>query len=147
MKTRRGGISAFTMAELMVVIVIIGILAAFLLPAVLKGRQTADITQAKQRISALSLALDQFNNDFGFYPRTVFAFNPNLGAFTGTAPPGVPTANYYGDYNYSEALVQWLGETLYGWGVRNCEPHFAQVRGAFQPPTGLIMPTFMPETG
>ena len=40
-----------------------------------------------------------------------------------------------------------LVQTLYGWGVRNCELHFAQVRGDFHPPTGLIMPTFMPETG
>jgi len=40
-----------------------------------------------------------------------------------------------------------LVQTLYRWGVRNCELHFAQVRGAFRTPTGLIMPTFMPETG
>ena len=40
-----------------------------------------------------------------------------------------------------------LVQTLYRWGARNCELHFAQVRGAFEPPSGLIMPTFMPETG
>ena len=40
-----------------------------------------------------------------------------------------------------------LVQTLYGWGARNCELHFAQIRGAFQRPTGVIMPTFMPETG
>jgi hypothetical protein len=40
-----------------------------------------------------------------------------------------------------------LVQTLYGWGIRNCELHFAQVRGAFSPSTGIIMPTFMPETG
>jgi GNAT superfamily N-acetyltransferase len=40
-----------------------------------------------------------------------------------------------------------LVHDLYRWGARNCELHFAQVRGAFEPPTGLIMPTFMPETG
>lgn len=40
-----------------------------------------------------------------------------------------------------------LVQTLYGWGARNCELHFAQVRGAFTPATGMIMPTFMPETG
>lgn len=41
------------------------------------------------------------------------------------------------------ALVQ----TLYKWGGRNCEIHFAQVRGDFQPFDGIVMPTFMPETG
>ena len=40
-----------------------------------------------------------------------------------------------------------LVATLYGWGARNCELHFAQVRGAWREPTGIIIPTFMPETG
>lgn len=40
-----------------------------------------------------------------------------------------------------------LVRTLYSWGARNCEIHFAQVRGRFQPFAGVVMPTFMPETG
>ncbi len=40
-----------------------------------------------------------------------------------------------------------LRETLYSWGARNCEIHFAQVRGEFEPFNGVAMPTFMPETG
>jgi GNAT superfamily N-acetyltransferase len=40
------------------------------------------------------------------------------------------------------ALVQ----ALYGWGARNCEIHFSQVRGEFRPSCGVVMPTFMPET-
>ena len=40
-----------------------------------------------------------------------------------------------------------LVQTLYRWGARNCEIHFAQIRGAYQRPTGVVMPTFMPETG
>lgn len=39
-----------------------------------------------------------------------------------------------------------LVQQLYRWGARNCELHFSQVRGAWQPPTGIVMPTFMPET-
>jgi hypothetical protein len=38
-------------------------------------------------------------------------------------------------------------QTLYAWGARNCEVHFAQVRGHFQAFNGVVMPTFMPETG
>jgi ribosomal protein S18 acetylase RimI-like enzyme len=38
-------------------------------------------------------------------------------------------------------------QDLYGWGARNCEIHFAQIRGEFQPFEGVVMPTFMPETG
>jgi GNAT superfamily N-acetyltransferase len=37
-------------------------------------------------------------------------------------------------------------ETLYSWGARNSEIHFCQVRGEFQPFSGVSMPTFMLET-
>lgn len=36
---------------------------------------------------------------------------------------------------------------LYRWGARNCELHFCQVRGPFQPFQGVSMPTYLPETG
>jgi hypothetical protein len=35
---------------------------------------------------------------------------------------------------------------LYALGARNCELHFSQVRGAWQPFRGISMPTFLPET-
>ena len=40
-----------------------------------------------------------------------------------------------------------LVRQLYSWGARNCEIHFAQVRGRFDGFDGVVMPTFMPETG
>jgi GNAT superfamily N-acetyltransferase len=39
-----------------------------------------------------------------------------------------------------------LVQTAYAWGARNCELHFSQVRGAFQPFRGVNLPTFLPET-
>jgi GNAT superfamily N-acetyltransferase len=36
---------------------------------------------------------------------------------------------------------------LYTWGARNCDLHFGQVRGRFQPFRGVSMPTYLPETG
>ena len=39
-----------------------------------------------------------------------------------------------------------LIKQIYGWGGRNCEIHFAQVRGEYRPAHGIVMPTFMPET-
>lgn len=36
---------------------------------------------------------------------------------------------------------------LYKWGLRNVELHFAQIRGNFSPPGGIIMPSFLPESG
>jgi GNAT superfamily N-acetyltransferase len=40
-----------------------------------------------------------------------------------------------------------LVQQMYAWGARNCELHLAQTRGEWQPPQGLVMPTYMPETG
>lgn len=40
-----------------------------------------------------------------------------------------------------------LMKTMYAWGARNCEIHLAQTRGRFDRFTGVVLPTFMPETG
>ena len=44
-------------------------------------------------------------------------------------------------------LCEDLVRQLYAWGAKNCELHFCQVRGEFQPFAGVNMPTFLPETG
>ncbi len=36
---------------------------------------------------------------------------------------------------------------MYALQAKNCEMHFAQVRGPWKPTNGVVMPTFMPETG
>jgi GNAT superfamily N-acetyltransferase len=41
-----------------------------------------------------------------------------------------------------DALVQ----QMYGLGARNCELHLAQIRGQYQPPRGVSMPVFLPES-
>jgi hypothetical protein len=38
-------------------------------------------------------------------------------------------------------------EALYVWGAVNVETHLTQVRGRFQPFTGVNLPSFLPETG
>lgn len=40
-----------------------------------------------------------------------------------------------------------LVKQLYAWGARNCELHVAQVYGEAQMPRGVVMPTFLPESG
>jgi len=39
-----------------------------------------------------------------------------------------------------------LVRQMYDWGARNCEMHFCQVRGEFQPFNGVNIPAFLPET-
>ncbi len=40
-----------------------------------------------------------------------------------------------------------LVKAMYRLGARNCELHFAQAYGNVRAPAGIVMPTFMPETG
>jgi ribosomal protein S18 acetylase RimI-like enzyme len=44
-------------------------------------------------------------------------------------------------------LCRDLVRRMYAWGAKNCELHFCQVRGEFQPFAGVNMPAFLPETG
>lgn len=100
MKTTRVNRGAFTLTELMVVIVIIGVLMALLVPAVLKSREQARVAAAKVKMNSMGVAIDSFHRDFGFYLRTDRAFNPTTGRFD--------DGELYGDFGYSEALVQCL---------------------------------------
>ncbi|MGC4042610.1 MAG: GNAT family N-acetyltransferase [Armatimonas sp.] len=45
------------------------------------------------------------------------------------------------------ATATELLKILYGWGAKNVELHVGQVHGTHAPVTGVVMPTFLPETG
>jgi len=58
----------FSLIELMIVIVIIGILAAIVVPRFMDVPQKARIQSTKQQIAALGMALDRYYLDNGTYP-------------------------------------------------------------------------------
>lgn len=60
----------FTMIELMIVVVILGILAAIVVPRFIGREEEARITAAKVQISNFETALTMFRLDNGFYPST-----------------------------------------------------------------------------
>lgn len=60
----------FTLIEIMVVVVVIGILAALVLPNVMGRIDQANITKAKQDIRAYGVALDTYRMDNFKYPST-----------------------------------------------------------------------------
>lgn len=60
----------FTLVEIMVVVVILGILAAIVMPKLLGRPEEARITQTKTQIRGIEQALGMFKLDNGFYPST-----------------------------------------------------------------------------
>ncbi len=64
------GQGGFTLIELMVVVVILGILAAVIIPRVMDRPQQARITAAKNDIRAIQSALDMYKLDNHHYPST-----------------------------------------------------------------------------
>jgi general secretion pathway protein G len=65
---RKQGLSAFTLIELMVVIVILGILAAFVVPRLAKRPEDARVMKARIEISNIEQALELYYLDNGIYP-------------------------------------------------------------------------------
>ncbi len=71
MKTERlRGRAGFTLIEIMVVIVILGLLAALVVPKLVGRTEEAKKTQARVQIKSLQQALELFKLDNGFYPAT-----------------------------------------------------------------------------
>ncbi len=62
--------SGFTLIEIMVVIIILGLLAGLVLPKFLGQEEKAKVEVAKTQIRALEGALDAYKLDNGFYPAT-----------------------------------------------------------------------------
>lgn len=75
-------VSGFTLLELLVVMVIIGLLAGYVGPKYFAQIGKSEIKTAKAQIDALGKALDQYRLDTGRYPTT----EQGLAALN--APPG-----------------------------------------------------------
>ncbi|MBE7375308.1 type II secretion system major pseudopilin GspG [Pseudomonas lopnurensis] len=66
-RRRQGG---FTLIEIMVVVVILGILAALVVPQVMSRPEQAKVTVARGDIKAIAAALDMYKLDNFAYPST-----------------------------------------------------------------------------
>src|SRR5436190_13535120 len=64
-----GGQAGFTLVEMLLVLVILGVLAAIVYPKGAHRGEEARVTAARTQIAAFKTALDAFEVDNGFYPK------------------------------------------------------------------------------
>ena len=100
----------FTLIEVMVVVVILGILAAIVVPKIMGRPDEARVTKAKQDIRAVEAALNLYKLDNFTYPST----DQGLEALV-TRPTGSPEAPNWKDGGYLPRLPKdpWAHEYLY----------------------------------
>ncbi len=87
MQARRNGASGFTLVEVLVVVVILGILAAVVVPRVMDQPDRAKVTKARADVQAMITALNLYRLDNHHYPST----NQGLQALV-QRPGGQPEA-------------------------------------------------------
>ncbi|MDR3492526.1 MAG: type II secretion system major pseudopilin GspG [Gammaproteobacteria bacterium] len=95
----RSHMRGFTLVEVMVVVVILGILAAIIVPKIMSRPEQARIVKAKQDILAIESALDLYKLDNGVYPST----DQNLQALV-TKPTSAPLPSNWKSDGYIQKL-------------------------------------------
>jgi len=94
----------FTLIEIMVVVIILGILAGLVVPRLLEEPEKARITTAKVQMKSIGDALSQFKLDNGFFPETeqglqALVIKPEIGR--------IPKKYREGGYMKSIPLDPW----------------------------------------
>ena len=102
--------SGFTLIEIMVVIVILGILAGLIVPRLMDEPDKARIVKAKMQIESLMTAVKKYKLDVGDYPSTEQGLNalvekPTVGKIPANYPakgylPKVPKDPWNNEYVY-----------------------------------------------
>jgi len=102
--------AGFTLIEVMVVVVILGILAAVIVPKIMDNPDKARVVKAKQDVQALKNALDLYKLDNFSYPST----DQGLQALV-QKPSGSPEARNWKQGGYLDRLPKdpWGGDYQY----------------------------------
>ena len=92
---RRGmGQQGFTVIELLLVVIIIGILSAIAIPNFLASRQKSSLTAVKADVKNISTAIWAYHSDQGLFPSNLTGLSPDYMK----AVPAMPDSN--GNYRY-----------------------------------------------
>ena len=92
---KRRNQSGFTLLEIMVVIVILGVLASLVAPNVIGNKEKADMQKAVSDIISLENALDMYKLDNNHYPSTQQGLDALVDRPDGTPEPRNYRSNGY----------------------------------------------------
>jgi general secretion pathway protein G len=120
----------FTLIEIMVVVVIIGLLLTVVASNIIPNLRKADIVKSRADVQGLETALDTYRLDNGFYPTTEQGLDALLHKPTSEPAP----YNWNGPYLKGHSTVpkdRWGHEYLYlNPGVHNPDGYDVWTRGA-----------------
>ena len=125
-KVRKSGASGFTLIELMIVVAIIGILAAIAIPKFAELLRKSGEGAAKGNLGTVRSALSIYYGDMeGLYPLDMEALTV-AGKYLSVIPP-TKTPNYHTDSSVVRA--QTSANDLGGWSYNNVatNPNFGTV--------------------
>lgn len=89
-RTKRGKRSGFSLVELVVVVLIMGIMAAVAAPKLFNKIEDANNSSARQSLAVVRAALDQYNLENGEWPSGDGAFDADSAFVTGFLKGGFP---------------------------------------------------------
>jgi general secretion pathway protein G len=98
----------FSLIEIMVVVVILGILSAIIVPQIMSRPDQAREVKARQDILSIQNALDLYKLDNGFYPST----DQGLKALV-NKPSGSPDPKHWRQYLKRVPIDPWDNPYLY----------------------------------
>ena len=102
--------SGFTLIEIMVVVVILGILSALIVPNVIGRPDEARVAAAKLGVQQIGNALEYYRLDNGFYPSTEQGIEALV-----DAPSGFPEPRNWNSNGYLKSVPEdpWGEQYLY----------------------------------